>query len=37
MREAVRKHLAQALPHVERHTPAPADEGGDAVTVFYLK
>jgi DNA mismatch repair protein MutS2 len=37
MREAVRRHLTDALPHVERHAPASHADGGDAVTVFYLK
>ncbi len=36
LRDAVRKHLKHALPHVRESRPADASEGGDAVTVFYL-
>lgn len=36
LRDAVRKHLKVALPHIRDSRPADASEGGDAVTVFYL-
>jgi DNA mismatch repair protein MutS2 len=36
LREAVRKHLNGGVPHVREARPADTDEGGDAVTVFYL-
>jgi dsDNA-specific endonuclease/ATPase MutS2 len=36
LREAVRKHLKTAVPHVRDSRPADAAEGGDAVTVFFL-
>lgn len=36
LRDAVRHHLATAMPQVRESRPALAAEGGDAVTVFYL-
>lgn len=36
LREAVRKHLKVGIPHVRDSRPADTDEGGDAVTVFFL-
>lgn len=36
LRDAVRKHLKTAVPLVRNSRPAAQDEGGDAVTVFYL-
>jgi DNA mismatch repair protein MutS2 len=36
LRDAVRKHLKTAVPHVRDAGPADASEGGDALTVFYL-
>jgi DNA mismatch repair protein MutS2 len=36
LRDAVRKHLKSAMPHVRDSGPADEGEGGDAVTVFYL-
>jgi DNA mismatch repair protein MutS2 len=36
LREAVRKHLNGGVPHVREAGPGDSDEGGDAVTVFYL-
>jgi DNA mismatch repair protein MutS2 len=36
LRDAVRKHLKSAMPHVRDCGAADEGEGGDAVTVFYL-
>jgi DNA mismatch repair protein MutS2 len=36
LRDAVRKHLKTNVPMVRTFRPADADEGGDALTVFYL-
>ena len=36
LRKAIRKHLEQVMTHVTRTRPGTPEEGGDAVTVFYL-
>jgi DNA mismatch repair protein MutS2 len=36
LREAVRKHLKAGVPHVRDCRPGGLEEGGDAVTVFFL-
>jgi DNA mismatch repair protein MutS2 len=36
MKTAVRQHLADS-PHVDHFEPATRDDGGDALTVFWLR
>jgi DNA mismatch repair protein MutS2 len=36
MKAAVREHLASSA-HVEHFEPAPKEDGGDALTVFWLR
>jgi len=37
LRQAVREHLKAAPPYVQTTRPGAPDEGGDAITVFYLE
>jgi DNA mismatch repair protein MutS2 len=37
LRQAVREHLKAAPPYVQTTRPGSQDEGGDAITVFYLE
>jgi DNA mismatch repair protein MutS2 len=37
LRAAVREHLRIAVPYVRESRPGDAQEGGDALTVFFLK
>jgi DNA mismatch repair protein MutS2 len=37
LRNAVREHLRAAPPYVQTTRPGVPDEGGDAITVFYLE
>jgi DNA mismatch repair protein MutS2 len=37
LRAAVREHLKAAPPYVQTTRPGAPDEGGDAITVFYLE
>jgi DNA mismatch repair protein MutS2 len=37
LRQAVREHLKAAPPYVQTTRPGTPDEGGDAITVFYLE
>jgi DNA mismatch repair protein MutS2 len=37
LRAAVREHLKAAPPYVQTTRPGAPDEGGEAITVFYLE
>jgi len=37
LRSAIREHLQSALPHVRSHRPGTREEGGEAVTAFFLE
>jgi DNA mismatch repair protein MutS2 len=37
LRGAVREHLKAAPPYVQTARPGAPDEGGEAITVFYLE
>jgi len=37
LRNTIREHLQNALAHVTHHRPGTRDEGGEAVTAFFLQ
>jgi DNA mismatch repair protein MutS2 len=37
LRAAVREHLRSNLPYVRESRPGDQDEGGEAITVFFLQ